>query len=255
MQERDKILEYLGTTVKVTMDRPLGSKHPDYDLYYPINYGFIENTVSGDGEEIDAYVLGEFEPLKEYEGTVIAVIKRLNDVEDKLVVAKALNSYNKEQIAALTEFQERYYESKIITFDHFRSSIRNTAKAIIRNGNEILVLEAITDEDVYYRLPGGGIEFCESSENALIREIKEELDLEVKSLKQLTTISHLYKVKEIPAHEITQIFEVELDKDVTELEGKLMTGDIIPNRFRWIKIEAFKSGSQILYPMELLEFI
>ncbi len=108
------MLDYLGKTVKVTMDRPLGSKHPEYDLIYPINYGYINGTVSGDGEEIDVYVLGEFEPLSEYEGVVIAVIRRSDDNEDKLVAAKQLNSYSKEQIVALTEFQERYFTSEVI---------------------------------------------------------------------------------------------------------------------------------------------
>jgi inorganic pyrophosphatase len=108
------MIEYLGKKIKVKMDRPLGSKHPEYDLIYPINYGYIEGTISGDGEEIDAYVLGEFEPLDEYEGVVIAVIKRSNDNEDKLVVAKKMNKYSKKQIAALTEFQERFYKSEII---------------------------------------------------------------------------------------------------------------------------------------------
>lgn len=112
------MINYLGKTVKVTMDRPLGSKHPNYDLIYPINYGYIEGTISGDGEEIDAYVLGEFEPLSEYVGMVIAVIQRRNDNEDKLVVAKNMNSYSNEQIQALTEFQERFYESEVITFGY-----------------------------------------------------------------------------------------------------------------------------------------
>ncbi len=54
------MINYLGKKIKVKMDRPLGSKHPKYDLIYPINYGYIEGTESGDAEEIDAYVLGEF---------------------------------------------------------------------------------------------------------------------------------------------------------------------------------------------------
>lgn len=41
-----------------------------------------------------------------YEGYVVAIIKRTNDIEDKLVVCKELNKYNKEQIKALVEFQE-----------------------------------------------------------------------------------------------------------------------------------------------------
>ncbi|SHK19030.1 NUDIX domain-containing protein [Paramaledivibacter caminithermalis] len=111
---KEKMKEYLGKKVKVFIDRPLGSKHPNYGFVYPINYGYLSNTVSGDGEEIDAYVIGEFEPLKSYEGYVIAIIYRKNDVEDKLVVCRDLNMYNKAQIRALVDFQERFFEVEII---------------------------------------------------------------------------------------------------------------------------------------------
>ncbi len=107
---------YLGKLVKVKIDRPLGSKHPKHNFIYSLNYGFIPNTISGDGEEIDVYIIGEFEPLEEYEGYVVAIIKKTNDIEDKLVVCKELNKYNREQINALVEFQERFFESIIITY-------------------------------------------------------------------------------------------------------------------------------------------
>ena len=106
---------YLGKLVTVKMDRHLGSKHPKHNFIYSLNYGFIPNTTSGDGEEIDVYIIGEFEPLETYEWYVVAIITRINDIEDKLVVCKQLNKYNKEQIKALVEFQERFFESTIIT--------------------------------------------------------------------------------------------------------------------------------------------
>ncbi|BEP29186.1 inorganic diphosphatase [Helicovermis profundi] len=159
--------KYLGQTVKIKIDRPLGSKHPKYDLFYPINYGYIEGTIAGDGEGIDAYILGEFEPLSEYEGKVIGIINRKNDNEDKLVLAKELNSYSKEQIQALTEFQERFFESDIITFDYIKKSIRNTVKALIKSEDKILVLEEVCKDETYYHLPGGGIEFLENNDDAL----------------------------------------------------------------------------------------
>ena len=74
--------EYLGKIVKVTMDRKMGSAHPKHGFIYPVNYGFIPNTISGDGEELDAYVLGEFKPLDEFEGKVIAIVHRTNDNDD-----------------------------------------------------------------------------------------------------------------------------------------------------------------------------
>lgn len=105
--------EYLGEMVKVKMDRPMGSKHPKHGFVYPVNYGYIPNTVSGDGEELDAYVLGVFEPLETFEGKVIAVIHRTGDNDDKLVVVPANKTYTDEQIRALTEFQEQWFESEI----------------------------------------------------------------------------------------------------------------------------------------------
>src|SRR5436190_21300832 len=78
---------YLGKRVRVTIDRPLGSRHPQHaDIVYPVNYGYLPNTVSGDGMPIDAYLLGVDEPLAEAEGLVVAVIIRSDDTEDKSVV-------------------------------------------------------------------------------------------------------------------------------------------------------------------------
>ena len=104
---------YLNQIVLVKMDRPLGSKHPKHGFIYPVNYGYIPNTVSGDGEELDVYVLGEHKPLDEFTGRVIAIIHRTNDNDDKLVVMKDGRNYSDEQIRALTEFQEKFFESEI----------------------------------------------------------------------------------------------------------------------------------------------
>ena len=105
--------DYLGKKVNVIIDRKLGSKHPKYNFIYPVNYGYIPNTISGDGEELDAYILGVFEPVEQYEGNVIALIHRINDDDDKLIVSNNRN-YSDDAIRALTEFQEQYFESVII---------------------------------------------------------------------------------------------------------------------------------------------
>ena len=106
--------DYLGKKVKIVMDRPMGSKHPKWNFIYPINYGYVPNTISGDGEELDAYIVGIFESVEEYEGKCIAVIHRLDDDDDKLVIAPEEKIYTKQQIEALVEFQERFFEHEII---------------------------------------------------------------------------------------------------------------------------------------------
>ena len=92
----------------------MGSAHPKHGFIYPVNYGFIPNTVSGDGEELDAYVIGVFEPLDTFEGKVVAIIHRTNDNDDKLVVCPENKDYSDDQIEALTEFQERFFEHIIV---------------------------------------------------------------------------------------------------------------------------------------------
>lgn len=104
----------IGNIVKVIVDRPLGSYHPEHkDMYYPINYGYIEGIIAPDGEEQDAYILGVTEPVKEFVGKIIAVIHRYDDVEEKWVVAPANMSFTKEQILEQVRFQEQYFKSEI----------------------------------------------------------------------------------------------------------------------------------------------
>ena len=105
--------DYLNKEVEVIIDRKLGTKHPKHGFIYMLNYGYIPNTISGDGEELDAYVLGKFNPVKKTKGKVIAIIHRTNDNDDKLIVSANGKNYTDEQIRALTEFQEQYFESKI----------------------------------------------------------------------------------------------------------------------------------------------
>lgn len=73
----------IGDTVKIVVDRPLGSFHPEYkDMYYPINYGYIEGIMAPDGEE-------------------------------KWVVAPEGVTFTKEEIMEQVRFQEQYYQSEI----------------------------------------------------------------------------------------------------------------------------------------------
>ena len=106
--------DYLNKVVKVNVDRKLGSKHPKYNYIYPINYGYVPGTISGDGEELDCYILGVGEPLEKFEGECIAVIHRTNDDDDKLIVVPKGQQFSDEEIRELTKFQEQYFESEII---------------------------------------------------------------------------------------------------------------------------------------------
>ncbi len=105
----------LGRRVRVTVDRPLGTRHPEHrDTVYGLNYGYVADVLAADNEWQDAYVYGVAKPVEFFEGEVVAVIHRLNDVEDKWVVAKPGEKPTAEEIRAATAFAEKYFQSEII---------------------------------------------------------------------------------------------------------------------------------------------
>jgi inorganic pyrophosphatase len=108
-------VRFLGQTLTIRIDRQMGSRHPEHGFIYPVNYGFLPGAISPDGEKLDAYLLGVFEAATEFTGVCIAVIHRLDDDDDKLVIAPKGKTYSPDQIRALTEFQERYFVSEILT--------------------------------------------------------------------------------------------------------------------------------------------
>ena len=76
-----QVWSFLGKTVTVTIDRPIGSVHPKHDdMIYPINYGYIDGVIAPDGEGLDVYIIGEDRPLKEFTGRVIAIVHREDDM-------------------------------------------------------------------------------------------------------------------------------------------------------------------------------
>lgn len=128
----------IGDKVTVVMDRPMGSKHPEHGFIYPINYGYIPDTKATDGEEMDAYVVGEYEPLTTYEGYIIAVIKRKDDIEDKFVVCKEMNQFTESQIEALVKFQERFFDSTIIMVNN-KDELSSRSSSIVNAVGSVLL--------------------------------------------------------------------------------------------------------------------
>ena len=109
------VRDIIGRTVRGTIDRPIGSRHPRYpDTAYPVNYGFVDGVIAGDGENQDACVLGSDEPIESFEGRVIAVYHRMDDVEDKWVVSLDGSDYPDEEILRTIRFQEQYFKGELL---------------------------------------------------------------------------------------------------------------------------------------------
>ncbi|MFH1968485.1 MAG: inorganic diphosphatase [bacterium] len=107
--------KFLGKTVKIRIDRPINSKHPKHGFTYEVNYGFVLDTKAPDGEEIDAYLLGINEPVKEFTGKCIAIIHRKDDNDDKLVIVpENYHEISDEEILKAVNFQEKWFNSTVV---------------------------------------------------------------------------------------------------------------------------------------------
>ena len=154
----DNSIKFLNKTIDIKVDRPLGSKHPKHGFIYPVNYGYVPNTISGDGEELDAYILGVYEPLESFTGKCIAIIHRTNDNDDKLVVVPENKSFSNDEIRVLTDFQEQYFESIIIRPDSYINWNANIPELSVTDLNESLN---------FYKTLGFKIEY-ERTENKFV---------------------------------------------------------------------------------------
>lgn len=106
--------QFLGKEVEVIFDRPLGTKHPKYGFVYEVNYGYLEGIKSSDGEDLDVYYLGTHESLEKATGIVKAIIHRIEDDDDKLVVMPDKVDMSDDEIEKVVYFQEKWFKHEIV---------------------------------------------------------------------------------------------------------------------------------------------
>lgn len=116
MESKSLVLakELLNKTVKIKIDRALGSKHPKWGFVYDVNYGYVEGIMAPDGEELDAYLLNVDKPVEEFEGVVVAIVHRTDNDDDKLVVVPEGEKVTDEEIEKAVEFQENFFKHEIV---------------------------------------------------------------------------------------------------------------------------------------------
>lgn len=116
--ENSKSLELakklIGKKVEVTIDRPLGTKHPKHDFEYKVNYGYIAGIKAPDGEDLDAYFLGINNPVESGQGTCIAIAHRRDNDDDKLIVVVEGVTMSDDEIMTAIHFQEQWFDTEII---------------------------------------------------------------------------------------------------------------------------------------------
>ena len=168
-------LQYLNKILEVKIDRPIGTKYKNYETIYPINYGYVPNTISGDGEELDCYILGIYEPLKTFKGKCIAIIHRTNDDDDKLVLAPENKTYTNTEIRALTDFQERYFESELIRDENYLEFSKNIPELSVSNLENSLKFYKTAGFKIEYERPENKFVFLSLGEiQFMLQEISDK---------------------------------------------------------------------------------
>jgi inorganic pyrophosphatase len=106
--------KFLGKEVELVIDRPLGTKHPKHGFVYEVNYGYLPNTKAPDSDDLDAYFLGADKSVKKAKGICKAIVHRLSDDDDKLVVMPMMIDLTDAEIKKAVHFQEQWFEHEIL---------------------------------------------------------------------------------------------------------------------------------------------
>ncbi len=177
-----KTFPILGKPVTVTVDRPLGSAHPDYpDMIYPVNYGYVQGITAPDGEEQDVYILGVDTPLEKFTGIVVGVICREDDIEEKWVVVPEEKLGTEIcwecNIMHAVDFTEKYYKSKLYPkYEKTSGAVLYTEK----DGERRYLL--VKTKSGHIGFPKGHVEYGETEKESALREILEETGINAELL-------------------------------------------------------------------------
>jgi len=140
-----------------------------------------------------------------------------------------------------------------------REHVRPLAICVFRNEGRILVAEGYgpSENQVYYRPLGGTIMLGEYSANAVVREIKEELNAEITDLRLLGVLENIFTFAGELGHEIVMVYDAQFsDQSFCEHEEFQGVEDMNePFRAIWKSLDFFHSGSPPLYPDGLLELL
>ena len=137
--------------------------------------------------------------------------------------------------------------------------IRPLALGLIRRGDDLLVCEFYdhVKQQIFYRLPGGGIEFGERGQEALRREFREELGVELDGVRYVATIENIFTHEGQRGHEIVLLYKAtSTDPSFYEREAFEIDEDGEILKACWMPLAAFGAeGNPPLYPDGLLELL
>lgn len=136
--------------------------------------------------------------------------------------------------------------------------IRLLALGLIRNGDRTFLAQGYdtVKQQTFYRALGGGVDFGETSYDALQREFQEELEAELTNIKYLGCIENIFTYDGQPGHEIIQLYECDFaDPIFYQFDyAEFVEGEDKKTAF-WLDIKACKSRKFLVYPEKFVEYL
>ena len=131
-----------------------------------------------------------------------------------------------------------------------REKIRPLAVAVIKKGNKVLAIKGYDEikKQTFYRLPGGGIEFCEKGEETIKREFMEEFGCEPINIQYMKTVENIFEFNGKKGHEIVLVYEAELPDDVADNQEFCMQEDMMKD----ICAEFVETSGNLIYPTDII---
>jgi 8-oxo-dGTP pyrophosphatase MutT (NUDIX family) len=141
---------------------------------------------------------------------------------------------------------------------HKPGEIRVLALGLIRDGDRIFLSQGYdpVKQQTFYRAMGGGVDFGESSRDALQREFQEEIQAELTNIRYLGCLENLFTYNGQQGHEILQVYQCDFfDPKFYQLEQLTFAEGDRKKKALWVEISRFKSEELLLVPEPFLEYL
>lgn len=141
---------------------------------------------------------------------------------------------------------------------HKSGEIRVLALGLIKDGERTFISEGYdpVKQQTFYRAMGGGVDFGETSRDALQREFQEEIQAELTNIRYLGCLENLFIFNGKQGHEILQIYQCDfVDHKFYQLEQLIFNEGQRQKKALWVDIKRFNSGELKLVPGEFLEYL